>query len=113
MRKIVVASSMNPTHDSAVSMDYIGEPSVYGLRNIEDAIEKVFNNFGYECLGVDFTEVDYSGYPEYADEQVGQVGADFRWSESYPESELRQALEDAIYEVGYLVIGTSFYSLEG
>ena len=65
-------------------------------REIENAVYKCCCKYGCEFLGIDFDSVDYSDYPEFADERVTQCQFDFGWVDPYAYEELSDDIEFAI-----------------
>jgi hypothetical protein len=97
-------------HTSTVSFDFVHDGD-YDSHGIIDAVMDILRSYGTNPLGGSFEEVDYSGYPEYANEIVSQCNVDFEWEDDYD----ADAIED---EIGlsllpYEVIGLEFRSLEG
>ena len=79
---------------------------------IETAVYAAFAQCGCEATAVAFETVDYSGYPEYADKDVGQCGVDFEWSKDYDDKRIEKTVEEELANIGVEVIGSTFYSFD-
>lgn len=97
-------------HMSQCSFDFVWDDD-YDMNDIKDSVERVIDELGYEVTGIDFYSVDYSSYPEYANDNVSQCSFDFRWSNDYDSKSIESAIESVMTELGYPVIGIDFNSL--
>ena len=84
----------------------------YDAQEIESVIYRVFqDDFNLEVFGIDFQSVDYEDIKEYAGENISQCGVDFAWEDDYPDSDIVNAVAEALQLLGYTLIGYDFYSL--
>lgn len=96
---------------SGFSFDFIWTGKTYDDKEIRDTIEDIFDRLCLSVLSVDFENVDYSMYPEYADKNVSQCHVDFEWSDNYADTEIAEMTEERLRRLGYDVIGTDFYTI--
>lgn len=111
-------TNMLKTNRSAVSFDFINDGE-YDYSELGTFLMNAVDNADVECLGCDFREVDYSGYPEYKDKIITQGGIDFRWIDTgladeagYIADDIESYLAAALEEFGYELIGIDFYSID-
>lgn len=113
MKRMIRASREDERHLSGVSFDFIYPDKGFQFNKMDHDIDEAFSRIGIELLGFDVYEVDYSMYPEYADKNIAQGGADFGWSGDYSESQIKEAIEDALYKQYCNLIGQlDLYSLD-
>lgn len=117
-RYIKTNSSTGTTKTSAVSFDFINDGN-WNTKQLEGTITDAVEKADVYVLGVDFREVDYSGYPEYAGKIVTQGGVDFEWEDSglpdesgYIADDIEAFIAEALDKCGYELIGIDFYSVE-
>lgn len=115
--KRYIKSSTGTTKTSAVSFDFINDGN-WNTQQLEGTITDAMERADVYPLGVDFREVDYSGYPEYAGKIVTQGGVDFEWEDSglpdeagYIADDIEAFLAEALEKCGYELIGIDFYSV--
>lgn len=92
-----------------LSFDYI----ITGMHDNDIArhIYEVFEEqHGCTVNGIDYELVDYSDVPEYADADVRQIGVAFTCNGSCNENAILQDLSEALYNAGYEIIGSEFYT---
>lgn len=87
----VMNSTAADVNTSTVSFDFIHDGD-YDEHGIIDAVMDILRSYGTNPLGGSIEEVDYSSYPEYADEMVSQCNVDFEWGDDYD----ADAIEDEI-----------------
>ena len=110
MKRYIKSSKMMK---SQCSFDFINDGN-YNTRGIEKAVDRACEDCGVTLIAIDFRSVDYSMYPEYKDEIVGQCGFDFEWDSRYGYSakDMRIALEDYVGKEGADIIGIDWTGLE-
>jgi len=96
---------------SICSFDFIHDGN-YNSQELASAIEQAFEDAGVTAIGVDFRDVDYSGYPGYEDKIVSQCGVDFEWKDNYYQEAIENEVGIALDNLGYELIGISFDSWE-
>lgn len=87
----VMNSTAADANTSTVSFDFIHDGD-YDEHGIIDAVMDILRSYGTNPLGGSIEEVDYSDYPEYANEMVSQCNVDFEWEDDYD----ADAIEDEI-----------------
>lgn len=87
----IMNSTAADVNTSTVSFDFIHDGD-YDEHGIIDAVMDILRSYGVNPLGGSFEEVDYSDYPEYANEMVSQCNVDFEWEDDYD----ADAIEDEI-----------------
>lgn len=87
----VMNSTAADVNTSTVSFDFIHDGD-YDEHGIIDAVMDILRSYGTNPLGGSIEEVDYSSYPEYANEMVSQCNVDFEWEDDYD----ADAIEDEI-----------------
>ena len=107
--KITIKSSKQ--YASQCSFDFVHSGD-YDYKEVYDAVWDAFDAAGVEPTDIDFRSVDYSMYPEYASAIVSQCGVTFIWSGSYSETDIEDAVSDALSESGLEVIGIMFESAD-
>lgn len=97
---------------SSCSFDFVYVSKDYenAYRTLTDIANVTCQEFGLEFIGSDIDSVDYSNYPEYADEEVGQFRFDFMSTESYPAEDLIDMIDEKAQRIGYQIIGYDFYT---
>ena len=69
-------------HLSAVSFDFINDGE-FDYSELGTLLMNAVDELGYECLGFDLRDVDYSSYPEYRNFEIAQGGIDFKWFDHF------------------------------
>ena len=109
-KKVNSATDTNSElHTSTVSFDFVHDGD-YDSHGIIDAVMDILRSYGTNPLGGSFEEVDYSGYPEYANEIVSQCNVDFEWEDDYDADAIEDEIGIAL--LPYEVIGLQFHSAE-
>ena len=95
---------------AAVDFTHSGD---YDVQAIMESLNYFLDQSGYTLLEMDFREVDYSGYPEFRDKIVTQLGFDFYWGEvDYDSEVIKQCAADALEENSCELIGIDIYTLD-
>lgn len=104
-KRINSSSNVSNVNTSTVSFDFVNDGD-YNGHAIIDAVMDILRSYGVNPLGGSFEEVDYSGYPEYADEIVSQCNVDFEWEDDYDADGIQNEIEVSL--IPYEVIGVQF-----
>lgn len=106
----LVDQQAGPEMMSQVSFDFI-YPRDYSYGRVTRIAMDVLNQSGVTAVAADVDSVDYSGYPEYEDENVAQCTVDFKWTGTYHPEIIQSSLEEAFEEMDYQIIGFDFRAL--
>ena len=104
-KKINSATNVSDVNTSTVSFDFINDGD-YDGNAIIDSVMDILRSYGTNPLGGSFEEVDYSGYPEYANEIVSQCNVDFEWEDDYDANAIEDEIGIALLPLE--VIGVQF-----
>ena len=107
----VLDQQAGPEMTSQVSFDFI-YPRDYSYGRVTRIAMDALDQSGVTAIAADIDSVDYSGYPEYEDENVAQCTVDFVWTGTYDSEIIQSSLEEAFEEMDYQIIGFDFRALE-
>ena len=108
-----VTASSDWGGESGVSFDFICPGKNYPTSEMGGDLMEAIDMLGYSTFGYDFRDVDYSSYPEYANENddISQGGIDFKWRMDYDQDEITDAIARVLESYNCVLIGVDFYSL--
>ena len=109
--QFLLDQQFGPEMMSQVSFDFIYPRDYSYGRVTRIAMDALNQSGGVTAVAADIDSVDYSGYPEYEDENVAQCTVDFVWNGTYDAEIIQSCLEQAFEEMDYQIIGIDFRSL--
>lgn len=109
MKKLIKATDIIT---SSVSFDFICPGKDYPFTMGDDIMDAI-DGLGYEALGFDFRDVDYS-HSDYAskNDQISQGGVDFNHEGFYSAKAIEDEIAEVLDQYGCELIGIDFYALE-
>lgn len=114
MKRYIKSATTSDLYTTGISFDFISEGKIYPETKIKHDLTQALNDLGYDVLGVDFRDVDYSNYSDYANQNdnISQCGIDFTHFGEYSENQLTETIDLVLSEWGCELIGIDFYSAD-